>query len=79
MGGAGERWAFTLELLGKGLGGAADGNHIFLSRSMARIQEDKDSILGEHVSRQDRQATRQADDEAYRQQGSQGKKESCGE
>ena len=34
---------------------------------------------GGHVSRQDRQATRQADDEAYRQQGSQGKEESCGE
>ena len=47
MGGAADRGAFTLELLGKGLGGAADGNHVSLPRSMAPIQEDKDSILGE--------------------------------
>ena len=47
MGGAGEWGAFTLDMLGKGLGGAADGNHIFLSRSMAPIQEDEDSILGD--------------------------------
>ena len=46
MGGAGDRGAFTLDMLGKGLGGAADGNHVFLSRSMAPIQEDDDSILG---------------------------------
>ena len=47
MGGAGEWGAFTLDMLGKGLGGAADGNHVSLPRSMAPIQEDKDSILGE--------------------------------
>ena len=33
---------------------------------------------GGNVSQQDRQATRQADDEADRQQGSQGNEESCG-
>ena len=47
MGGAADGGAFTLELLGKGLGRAADGNHVSLSRSMAPIQEDEDSILGD--------------------------------
>ena len=47
MGGAADRGAFTLDLLGKGLGGALDENHVFLSRSMAPIQEDEDSILGD--------------------------------
>ena len=43
--GLGTGGLFTLELLGKGLGGAVDGNHVSLSRSMAPIQKDKDSIL----------------------------------
>ena len=38
---------FTLELLGKGPGGAAHGKHISLLRIMALSQEDKDSILGD--------------------------------
>ena len=45
--GTGDRGAFTLELLGKGLGGVADGNHGLLSRSMAPSQEDEESILGD--------------------------------
>ena len=36
-----------LQLMGKGPGGSAHGNHGLLSRSMAPSQEDKDSILGD--------------------------------
>ena len=60
---------FTLELLGKDPGGAADRNHGLLSRSMAPIQEDEDSILGdtyhdETGRRQGRQVMKQASDKA---------------
>ena len=69
MGGAADRGAFTLELLGKGLGGAADKNHVSLPRSMAPIQEDKDSILGEMYHnktgrQQDRRIMKQAGNKA---------------
>ena len=40
--GKGTKGVFTPELLGKGSGGVADGNHVLLLRSMAPSQEDKD-------------------------------------
>ena len=54
-----------MELLGKSLGGAADGKHGLLSRSMAPNQEDKESILGdtyhnETGRQQSRRAMRQS-------------------
>ena len=59
-GGAGDRGACTLELLGTGTGGVAEGNHSSLLRSMAPLQEDEDLILGDTYY-----------DETCRQQGRQ--------
>ena len=58
-----------MELLGKGPGRAAHGNHVSLSRSMAPSQEDEESILrvtyqDETDRQQGRQVVKQAGNKA---------------